>query len=108
MIIFNVHSFIQRTYIAPLQDNLLRGAPSPTTAIENSFQILVKVYAESPARRTRRSEGRLFQMVGPTTEKARSCVFEVRAKGTARSPRDAERRFLRVAKPEVGRQNSRK
>ena len=79
MMMMTIHPFIQRTYIAPLQDNLLRGAPSPTPAIKNSFQILVKgVCRVSIGKRTRRSEGRLFHVVGPTTENARSCIFEVR------------------------------
>ena len=37
-----IHSFIQRTYIAPLQDNLLRGTPSPTPVKKNSFWMLIK------------------------------------------------------------------
>lgn len=44
-----IHSLIQRTYIAPLQDDLLRGDPSPTSElhVHHSFRMLVKVYVES-------------------------------------------------------------
>jgi len=35
------YSFIHWTYIAPLQDNLLRGAPNSTQVIRNSLQKLV-------------------------------------------------------------------
>ena len=34
----------------------------------------------------RSSEGRPFQVEGPTTEKSRVCLVEVRAKGTRRIP----------------------
>src|SRR6218665_2438881 len=34
----------------------------------------------------RSSEGRLFQVEGPTTENARICLVEVRSKGTRRRP----------------------
>lgn len=37
-----------------------------------------------------------------TTEKPRHCVVEMRAKGITSSPRDAVRRFMRMAKPRVG------
>ena len=34
--------FIKGTYITPLEDNLLRGAPSPSPAMKNSFKMLPK------------------------------------------------------------------
>src|SRR6218665_3953342 len=68
----SIYLFSQRTYIAPLRDDLPRGAPRSTSAIKNSLQMLVK---ESIAKRARRSEERLFHVVGPTTEKAQRFVL---------------------------------
>ena len=56
----------------------------------------------------RSSSGRPFQMVGPTTEKARYCMVEVRAKGTSKSPWTAERRDRWPLQTEAGQQSSRK
>jgi len=42
------------------------------------------------AKRTCKSEGSLFHVDYPTTEKASQFVFEVRTKGTISSPQDAE------------------
>jgi len=64
-----------------LQENLLRYASSPTPAIKNCFQILVKAG---------KSEGRLLNGVGPTIGQSWP----------------GERRLLQAAKPEVGQQNS--
>ena len=44
-----------------------------------------------------RFEGGLFHVVGSPAESTLRCVFEVRAKGTASAPRDAERRSLWAA-----------
>lgn len=88
------------SYSAPPR-YLLRGALRQTPTINSSFQMIVKVYAESLAERTRRSEEKLFHVVVQTTEKARRRFFEVRAEGTRKSPRGAKERFPRPARPEV-------
>lgn len=49
-----IRSFSHSIYIAPFRDNLLRGATSPTPVIKYSFQMRVKLYAESLAKRTRK------------------------------------------------------
>ena len=56
-----MNTFI-KNYIPPLQDDLLRGAPSHIPAIENSFQRFVNCvgyYAEYLAKRARKSVGSL-------------------------------------------------
>src|SRR6218665_1084666 len=51
--------------------------------------------------REQRSEGRPFQTEGPTIEKALCCLVAVRARGTTKSPLNAERRDRRPEQAEV-------
>src|ERR1700733_13625546 len=51
--------------------------------------------------RERRSDGRLFQTEGSTTEKALCCITAVRACGTIKSPLEADRKELRPRQEEV-------
>src|SRR6218665_2354503 len=55
----------------------------------------------------RSSEGRPFQVEGPTTEKARICLVEVRAKGTRRRPCRDERSDRELIALRGGQQSSR-
>jgi len=70
-----IHSFVQRTYIAPL---LIIGTPSLTPALKNTFQMLVEGVCRVPCyKRAHRSEEARFHVECPTTKQARRCVFEV-------------------------------
>src|SRR6218665_1513771 len=74
---YDVHSFIADIYIAPLLVGLLRSAPNPARPIN-----VVLSCWENTLGSDRRASGRPFHTKGPTTEKARLCVVEVRANGT--------------------------
>src|SRR6218665_1832836 len=56
----------------------------------------------------RSSEGRPFQVEGPTTEKARICLVEVRAKGTRRRPCWDDRSDRELIALRGGQQSSRR
>src|SRR5688572_14421947 len=77
--------------IAPLQDIYSEALPAQPRLKRKVFREVLNAGEEFLGRR-RSSRGSPFQILGPTTEKARCCIVEVRANGTLRSPRAAERR----------------
>lgn len=71
-----------------------RSKPNPSD--REQFQVLVKCVSRARiAKRACRSEGRLFHLVGSTTEEARF-AFETRAKGAIGSSRDVERMHVSI------------
>src|SRR6218665_3645555 len=87
--------------------NLLRGAPSPATAIQISLK--------QPAKHTFiifrqdtdfHGKGSPFQVEGPTMENARRCLVAVLARGTNSWPVADERRAPRRGRPDTGLQSS--
>src|SRR6218665_4019482 len=81
-----IHSFIQieRLYSTSSR-KLLRSAPNTSTVKQSSLKVR-KNAGEMVLLKMQSSEGRPFQVEGPTTEKARICLVEVRVKGTRRRP----------------------
>ena len=101
----SIHSFIhiEHLYSAPSR-RLLKCAPKTSTVKQSSLKVR-KNAGETILLNMRSSEARPFQVEGPTTEKARICLLEVRAKGTRRRPR-WEKRSDRELKALEGQQNS--
>ena len=79
-----IHSFILSIYSASSRE-LLRGTPDSSTAKKSSLK-LRKNAGDKALGKILSWEGSPFQIEGPTTEKARFCLAEVRAKGTRRRP----------------------
>ena len=66
----------------------------PTLALPNNVVLSCwRNFIENTLGSDRRANGRPFHTKGPTTEKARLCMVEVRANGTWRRPCSAERRW---------------
>ena len=82
---------ISDIYIAPLEVELLRGAPDSSAAEKSSFEMREEGGRKGPGEETK-GRGRLFQVEGPTTEKARHCLVEVWANETRRRPCSDEHR----------------
>src|SRR6218665_1910620 len=86
----NIHSFIHSfIHIEHLYSSssrkLLRSALNTSTVKQSSLKVR-KNAGEVVLFKMRSLEGRTFQVEGPTTEKARICLVEVRANGTRRRP----------------------
>src|SRR6218665_652518 len=75
-----IHSFTLNIYIAPLQENYSEALPTPARSNKAVLK-REKNAGEVVLLKMRSSEGRPFQVEGLTTEKARICLVEVRAKG---------------------------
>ena len=77
-----IHSFIhiEHLYSASSRE-LLRDAPDSSTAKKSSLKVR-KNAGDKALGKIRSWEGSQFQIEGPTTEKARLCLVEVRANGT--------------------------
>src|SRR6218665_1719013 len=87
-----VHSsfiHIEHLYSASSR-KLLRSAPNTSTVKQSSLKVR-KNAGEVVLLKMRSSGGRPFQVEGPTTEKARICSVEVRAKETRWRPCWGER-----------------
>ena len=78
-----IHSFILNIYIAPLQENYSEALPTPARL---KRAVLRKNAGDKALWKIRSWEGSPFQIEGPTMEKARLCLAEVRANGTRRRP----------------------
>src|SRR6218665_2673098 len=94
---------IEHLYSAS-SSKLLRSAPNTSTVKQSSLKVR-KNAGEVVLLKMRSSEGRPFQVEGPTTEKARICIAEVRAKGTRRRPCWDERSDRELIALRVGQQN---
>jgi len=69
------HSFILNIYIAPLQKNYSEALPTPAW-LNKAVLRWEKNPGERVLLKMRSSEGRPFQVEGPTTEKARICLVQ--------------------------------
>src|SRR6218665_3884135 len=97
----NHTSFIPYIYIAPLQETyseVLSVQLQPKRKALRSLQKEDMLFQGSK----RSVRGRLFQVEGPITEKARRCLSAEWAQGTKSSPRVEEQRARREAKSETG------
>src|SRR6218665_3885807 len=101
-----IHSFILNIYIAPLQENNSEALPTPARSNKAVLR-REKNAGEVVLLKMRSSEGRPFQVEGPTTEKARICLVKVRAKGTRRGPCWDERSDRELIALRGGQQSSR-
>src|SRR6218665_2183374 len=81
-----VHSFIHLEYLySAFSRKLLRSAHNTSMVKKSSLKVR-KNAGERVLLKIRSSEGRPFQVEGPTTENVRIRSVEVRAKGTRRIP----------------------
>src|SRR6218665_954546 len=106
-----MHSFILNIYIAPLQENYSEVLPTPARSNKANLVLSLKVRknaGEVVLLKMRSSEGRPFQVEGPTTEKARICLVEVWAKWTRRRPCWDERSDRELIALRGGQQSSRR
>ena len=78
-------SFILNIYIAPLQESYSRALPTPAR-LKRAVLRWEKNAGERVLWKIPSSEGRPFQVEGPTTENVRICLVEVWAKSTRRRP----------------------
>src|SRR6218665_1069552 len=101
-----IHSFILNIYIAPLQENYSEALPTPARSNKAVLR-REKNAGEVVLLKMRNSEGRPFQVEGPTTEKTLICLVEVRAKGTRRRPCFDERSDRKLIALRGGQQSSR-
>src|SRR6218665_317183 len=102
-----IHSFIHIEHLySAFSRKLLRSASNASTVKQSSLKVRKKA-GEVVLLKMRSSEGRPFQVEGPTTEKARICLVEVRAKGTRRRPCWDERSDRELIALRGGQQSSR-
>src|ERR1700733_13982240 len=103
-----IHSFIHSVhlYSAPsrIYSEALPVQPRPKKKVLSDLRKPVKFTGSSK----RSSCGRSFQIDGPTIENARRWAVTKRARGTKSSPLVAERRTLRAATSDTGRQRLRR
>src|SRR6218665_3179040 len=103
-----VFSFIHIEHLYSASSRkLLRSAPN-TSRVKQSSPKVGKNGGEVVLLKMRSSEGRLVQVEGPTTEKARICLVEVRAKGTRMRPCWDERSDRELIALRGGQQSSRR
>src|SRR6218665_3277877 len=103
----SIHSFIHIEHLYSASSRkLLRSAPNTSTVKQSSLKVR-KNAGEVVLLEMRSSEGRPFQVEGPTTEKARICLVEVRAKWTRRRPCWDERSDRELIALRGGQQSSR-
>src|SRR3984885_3683961 len=84
-------SINQSICIAPLQELYSEALPTLAWSKRKVLSCLEKEQNETEGRE-RIVDGRSFQTVGPTTEKALFCIVAVLAKGMRISPRAEERK----------------
>src|SRR6218665_1206833 len=94
-------------YIAPLHKNYSEALPTPVRLKRTVFK-REKNERDKVLGKRQSSSGRPFQVEGPTTEKARFCLMEERAKGRRRRPWSDERRDRELIGQMIGEQSSRK
>jgi len=82
----SIHSFIHIEHLYSASSRKLLRSASNTSTVKQSSLKVRKNASERVLLTMRSSEGRPFQLEGPTTEKARICLVEVQAKGTRRRP----------------------
>ena len=101
-----IHSFIANIYIAPLYVGYSEALPTPGRPNNVVLSCWRNIW-ENTLGSDRRASGRPFYTKGPTTEKARLCIVEVRANyGTWRRPGSAERGWRVLRTLREGRQRS--
>ena len=80
-----IHSFILNIYKAPFQENYSEALSTPAR-LKRAVLRWENDAGERFLLKVQSSEGRPFQVEGPTTENAQICFVEVWAKGTRRRP----------------------
>jgi len=79
----SIRSFKSNFYIAPLQENLLRGAPNSSMSKWSTLKVESECRWHSSGKKVKfRRE--VIPGRGPTTENVWFCLVEVRAKGIGR------------------------
>src|SRR6218665_3795563 len=82
-------------YIAPFKKNYSEALPTPVRLKRTVFK-REKNERDKVLGKRQISRGRPFQVEGPTTEKARFCLMEVRPKGRQIRPWLDERRDIGI------------
>ena len=104
-----INSFILNIYIAPLQENYSEALSTPARLQRAVLTLKGRKNAGDKALgKIRSSEGSPYHIEGPTTEKARPCLVEVRANGTRRRPCWDERSDRELITLSRGQQSSRR
>src|SRR6218665_127361 len=103
-----IHSFIHIEHLYSASSRKLLRSASNTSTVKQSSLKVKKNAGEVVLLKMLSSEGRLFQVEGPTTEKTRICLVEVRAKGTRRRPCWDERSDRELIALRGGQQSSRR